>query len=560
MSEEDTAEYWLFPASTTGSLSEAESVLSSVFSLVQSLSRDYVWTRQHFNLKVQQTEPGGGWCLAGRTYYGENVMDEWMIVSLLYEITKKMELVARIIDSDGEILLIEAADQLPRWAGEPDCGGGRVYIYRGEVHLLAVCDSPGSISPAPGDTPPPPVCAGLVAQYPALSRAPPPVQAVIRKKVGGLPRDSVDNHHVTNLEVPGLVARLLHHNTAFLSCLVSAVCERDPADSRQARAMARVSQTNMVSCSLKFSRCLYAMLQSSHVQPHRSSGWTVGSQPAAATGFKLSLGLEILLARHKSGGGAGGQHSARWREFRDRLAASGYFRQELEGSAKYKQLEKEAHNFFSASSEERYIEDDLCQAFQTLTEENVSVSVGDLQGGIVNPPVDEVDSEDWMEMSPDVLDKMLEAQFGVTQENKNNSNIPSEVNKFLNKMSDMAGVEYEEDKDAKINLDPDNFAAAMKNLLTKMENGNGNGGSEFPESDSDDEDLTDSGEEDPIMKDYMSKLDDELPKDDDDIDKPLNIDTKVLSNLLQSYSEELGHGPVSSLLQSMRVNPGRKEN
>ena len=123
-------------------------------------------------------------------------------------------------------------------------------------------------------------------------------------------------------------------------------------------------------------------------------------------------------------------------------------------------------------------------------------------------------------------------------------------------MSDMAGVELDDAKDSKINLEPDNFAAAMKNLLTKMED---TGGSEFLESDTDDEDLTDSGEEDPIMTDYMSKLEDELPKEEEDIDKPLNIDTKVLSNLLQSYSEELGHGPVSSLLQSMRVNPGRKD-
>ena len=60
--------------------------------------------------------------------------------------------------------------------------------------------------------------------------------------------------------------------------------------------------------------------------------------------------------------------------------------------------------------------------------------------------------------------------------------------RLVNKMSDMAGVECDdEDKDAKINLDPDNFAAAMKNLLTKMED---TGGSEFLESDTDDEDLT----------------------------------------------------------------------
>ena len=172
MSEEDTAEYWLFPASTTGSLSEAESVLSSVFSLVQSLSRDYVWTRQHFNLKVQQAGPGGGWCLAGRTYYGENVMDEWFIVSLLVEITKAFTgLVARIIDTDGEILLIQAADSLPTWAGEPDLASGRAYLHQGRVHLLPVCRDPGSVSPIPGVTPPPPACARVVTAYPSLSLA-----------------------------------------------------------------------------------------------------------------------------------------------------------------------------------------------------------------------------------------------------------------------------------------------------------------------------------------------------------------------------------------------------
>ena len=76
------------------------------------------------------------------------------------------------------------------------------------------------------------------------------------------------------------------------------------------------------------------------------------------------------------------------------------------------------------------------------------------------------------------------------------------------------------------------------------------------DSESDD---SDDGIEDPIMMDYLSKLDSEVPKEEDDINRPLDIDQNVLSNLLQSYSEELGHGPVSSLFQSMRVNPGRKD-
>jgi len=552
MSSEDTTEYWLYPAS----LCEADRTLSQVFSLVQSLTKDYVWTRQNFNLKIEHTA-SDTWCLCGRTYYGENVMDEWLIVSLLYEITRQLDLVARILDSDGEILLIEAAEEVPRWAGEPDTAGGRVYIYRGEVHLVSVCDSPATVSPAPALTPPPQVCAHLVAQYPELSRAAPAVQEVIRAKIGGLPWDTRDNHHLTNVLLPRTIASLLNQNSAFLSCLVSAVCERDPVDTRQARTMARVSRKNMVSRSLKVSRCLYAMLTSCNVQPHRSSGWAASPQsPPDVLGFKLSLGLEILLARQaasKDKRSSEGQQSTKWKQFKDRLAAIGYFKEELEGSAKHKELEREANNFFLASSEEIFIEDNLCKAFENLKEKGIKDC--DLQGGIVNPPVDKVDSEDWMEMTPEILDKMLEAQFGVSQQkNENNTNIPNEVNKFLNQMSDMAGVEYDQDKDS-IKLDPDDFAESMKKLLSKMENG---GASEHLDSDTDDEDFSDSGTEDPMMKDYMSKLDEELPKEEDDIDKPLNIDSKVLSNLLQSYSEELGHGPVSSLLQSIRVNPGRK--
>jgi hypothetical protein len=42
----------------------------------------------------------------------------------------------RVSDSDGEILLIEAADCIPRWAAEPEAAEGRVYLYRGQVRRL----------------------------------------------------------------------------------------------------------------------------------------------------------------------------------------------------------------------------------------------------------------------------------------------------------------------------------------------------------------------------------------------------------------------------------------
>ncbi|XP_064285398.1 uncharacterized protein LOC135305592 [Passer domesticus] len=69
-------------------------------------------------------EPGGrepGACetpahLGGTTAFGDNVEDEWFIVYLLREITREFPgLAASIDDNDGEFLLKEAVDFLPKW-------------------------------------------------------------------------------------------------------------------------------------------------------------------------------------------------------------------------------------------------------------------------------------------------------------------------------------------------------------------------------------------------------------------------------------------------------------
>lgn len=58
------------------------------------------------------TEPAH---LRGRSAYGDAVEDEWFIVFLLRELTRQLPVSARVWDSDGEFLLIEAAYHLPKW-------------------------------------------------------------------------------------------------------------------------------------------------------------------------------------------------------------------------------------------------------------------------------------------------------------------------------------------------------------------------------------------------------------------------------------------------------------
>jgi hypothetical protein len=60
--------------------------------------------------------------LYGITYFGDNIQDEWFVVSLLFHLTREVAgLIVRTCDSDGEFLLIEAAEHLPQWANPETC-------------------------------------------------------------------------------------------------------------------------------------------------------------------------------------------------------------------------------------------------------------------------------------------------------------------------------------------------------------------------------------------------------------------------------------------------------
>jgi hypothetical protein len=67
--------------------------------------------------------------LEGITNFGDNIDDEWLVVYLLYRLTGfDPNLVIKVDDSDGEFLLIEAANHLPKWC-EPSNSENRVFIY-----------------------------------------------------------------------------------------------------------------------------------------------------------------------------------------------------------------------------------------------------------------------------------------------------------------------------------------------------------------------------------------------------------------------------------------------
>lgn len=74
--------------------------------------------------------------LCGRTNFGDSIEDEWVIVYILRELTKKhKDIWVKVVDSDGEFLLVEAAGALPAWL-EPEVADNRVSF---SLNISAIC-------------------------------------------------------------------------------------------------------------------------------------------------------------------------------------------------------------------------------------------------------------------------------------------------------------------------------------------------------------------------------------------------------------------------------------
>ncbi|KAF9930045.1 hypothetical protein BGZ67_006001 [Mortierella alpina] len=146
---EDTVSYAIYlppPASegAIGSESTMESVQLArtlISSIVADLAKDYIWHKDAFNLRIEATQaayPAMQPYLQGETRFGDSLDDEWMVVFLLREITKRITgSIARVQDNDGEFLLIEAADFIPSWL-DPDNSDNRVFIHGGQLHIIPI--------------------------------------------------------------------------------------------------------------------------------------------------------------------------------------------------------------------------------------------------------------------------------------------------------------------------------------------------------------------------------------------------------------------------------------
>ncbi|XP_031348287.1 protein ecdysoneless, partial [Photinus pyralis] len=540
--------------------------------------------------------------LYGISHYGDNIEDEWFIVYLLFQITKEINgIVARVVDADGEFLLIEAANYLPKWAN-PDTCENRVYIYQGNLHIIPPVKSGSGVSVSEA--------LSQLSRSPQTSYASTNIQNSILNRIKGYPNRIVENLHSTTLYVPLGVAAILKHKPGLVAPAVQAFCNRDLVDSKACRAMKYFPPENRVYCRTTFTKCLYAMLNHSKYVPDKRTGWNLPvlnspQHKSHTLGVKLACGFEILVSQAKPS--ADVENDKGWHAYLKTLKEKGFFRDLLEHSRDYNDLLNKAKEYYINYRDSMQSTPVIGQEILDLTK-NLDYNADEFRKDTAQP---EDDDDSWLDIAPKDLDELLQANYGrkdFTQLNGNAdaTNFTEKLTTFLDHMSDVQGVEFPEESPPsrpprglkrgsktkvsfssdtkldekpnsnKVSFDPAAFTCALQNILDFM----------IPDDDNwdldSDSDMSAYGEDREVnfegdddgknkMKEYMAQMDLELQKttigesfhkvektegfDDVESFRPVDIDMNALKNVLESYQSQMGEaGPASTMLGPMGIH------
>jgi hypothetical protein len=292
-------------------------------SLQRQHLKEYIWQRQGFSLELQKEDgevctpaqrtaenkltPGTGMSLlGGRTEYGDSVEDEWVIVWLLRELTKKFDdLWVKVTDSDGEFLLIEASGTLPSWL-EPDVAENRVWINDGQLKII----KPASALRSSKRTEEKLSASGartIILSEPKRLTHSISMEEEAFFRLRNYPAQITDNVHHAMVTIPRKAAYLLHQKPAYIAPAVEAFYLRDPIalkplQKKDNRGNLTIPPEDFVTVSVKFPRVAYAQIKSQEFPPPAVFTDTMPpkadskAHARAETGMKVACGFEMLLS------------------------------------------------------------------------------------------------------------------------------------------------------------------------------------------------------------------------------------------------------------------------
>jgi len=327
---EDTVSYslYLLPSSTTHSgeshiRARLKDIQTAATALTKSLLGDYIWQREPFSFSISPPSSSSGgrasksWSLQGKTEFGDSIADEWLVVYLLRELSKKFEDAwIRVVDADGEFLLIEAANALPKWLN-PEVADYRVWINKGQLRIIPLernISSSGSKTKAR----PRPISETLtlanallyISQHPADLIHSSVIEAEAFYRLRNYPGQISASLHMAFVTIPRKLAFILHRAPSHISPAVEAFYLRDPISLRPLKTSngsekkLRFPPQDMVTVSVKFTRVGYAQLKSQEFTAPavwestlRKAGDDESTlRKRSEMGMKVACGFEMLVA------------------------------------------------------------------------------------------------------------------------------------------------------------------------------------------------------------------------------------------------------------------------
>ncbi|NXK55507.1 ECD protein, partial [Chauna torquata] len=518
----------------------------------------------------------------------------------------------RIDDNDGEFLLIEAADFLPRWLN-PENSDNRVFFYKGELHIIPLSETQEQECGQSAATPTISQALTLLSARSEEFLASEPIRAAVYKRISGYPEKIQASFHRAHCYLPAGIVAVLKQRPSLVAAAVQAFYLRDPIDLRACRSFQTFPPEERVMTMVTFTKCLYAQLVQQKFAPDRRSGYTLPlpSHPqykAYELGMKLAHGFEILCSKCSKVSPDSKINvfsSPVWERFLSSLKEKDYFKGEMEGSAKYTELLHMAEDYFqksvakSESSIEESPGDEILTLLRTAT---FDVKEFEREAACLPPE----DDDSWLEISPDDLDQMLKEATNESHPSSNEEEqkynleaVAESMKAFVSKVSTHEGAEMPWSSDeAHVTFDVDSFTKALDRILgadsEELDSDDLDEEEEFNFSDEDDEDLDAENQKQDqkvlpseligSLKSYMDEMDRELAHtnvgrsfstqkkrassvkattsqdagpdsgaEDTEL-TPVDVDMNLVANLLESYSAQAGlAGPTSNILQSMGV-------
>lgn len=492
---EDTLYYTVYLPVAIQDKVSATSLAACIHDFTSSLLPTFLWHRDSFQLKVIPDSGSGRkeekFAFEGRMRIGDCVDDEWCVVWVLREISSRWDVVVSVNDSDGEFLLIEAADFLPSWVN-PSNALNRVWLYSGRLHLIPSSHVSASNKPRrhPAamqqneygttleedneDTIAVDDAVRLVRDASIHTLAPKGVEDAIWKRISGYPGAAARHVHTTKAYLPVDVARALSVDPSLVQKAVETFYTRDAIQLRAAHRMTRFPPRPNVLRNVRMTRTAYAQLTGQKFYPPRIFGQFEEPEGTDAwrwrdIGMKLACGFEMLYQESKSRLNITTEQTASSSEakkdvlhrtpeyisFISKLVSYGYFRDELEGSQLWRELEDKASDVYV----EALRTSELSRPSFT-TQFNLALSRA---SEAIPDDVGPEDSDEWLNVDNSSFDAMLtqsvtngepdinidsngqEGNRLAQQESERLHDLASKVEQFVQGQGDLEGARFEDE-------------------------------------------------------------------------------------------------------------------